>query len=190
MNDKPKVYSPIVSLIQGKASRYLLDLIEDEYNRIRMIFIEDIGEDIVMFTDSHQLSVTGCNCPFFMQHSAPCAHMFKYAGKDAFALLHLGWKVCDEIVPEPSILHGPTQVPQVSAEVMIQGEAMALAANVHARLLDVNPSTSIMFSRKFLEMLDRGSLHEPGMLQDSLVSRTRGRPRKPIRNTFRGNLNF
>ena len=73
---------------------------------------------------------------------------------------------------------------------MIQGEAMALAANVHARLLDVNTSTSIMFSRKFLEMLDRRNPHESVMIQDPPVSRTRGRPRKATRNTFQGNPNF
>ena len=30
MTDKPKVYSSLVSLVQGKVSRYLLDLLEEE----------------------------------------------------------------------------------------------------------------------------------------------------------------
>ena len=128
-------------------------------------------------------------CPITCE-IAPCAHLSKCAGRNVFDMLHPGWKVCDETVPEPSVLHGPMQVSRVPAEVMIQGEAMALVANVHARLIDVNPSTSIMFSRKFLEMLDRKSPHEPAMLQDSPVSRTRGRPRKATRSTFQGNLNF
>ena len=105
-------------------------------------------------------------------------------------MFHPGWKVCDEIVAEPLILHGPTQVPRVPAELMIQGEAMVLKASVHACLLDVSPSTSIIFSRKFLEMLDRESPHESAMIQDPPVSRARGRPRKPTRNSFQGNSNF
>ena len=112
MHDKPKVHPPMVSLIQGKASKYLLDLIEGEYSRIGMICIENIGEDTAMFVDSHRIYAYGCNCPFFMQHDAPCAHLFKCAGRSAFDMLHPGWKVCDETVPEPSILHGPTQAPE------------------------------------------------------------------------------
>ena len=45
-------------------------------------------------------------------------------------------------------------------------ETMAWAANVHARLLDIDVSMTIAFSKKLLEMLDCGSLHEPAMIQD------------------------
>ena len=105
-------------------------------------------------------------------------------------MLHPGWIICDETIPEPTILHDPMQAPRVPVEVMIQGEAMALVANVRARLLDMSTSTSIMFSKKFLEMLDRRSPHESAMIQDPPVSRTRGRPRKPTRNSFQGNAKF
>ena len=87
-------------------------------------------------------------------------------------------------------MHGPTQAPQVSARDRLQTEAMALAANVHARLLDVNASMTIILAKKLLDMLDRGSPYESEVIQDPLISRPRGRPCKAKKNTLQGTQTF
>ena len=69
-------------------------------------------------------------------------------------------------------------------------ESMDWAANVHARPLDIDASMTIAFLKKFLEMLDRGSLHEPAMIQDPPMSKPRGRPRAATKNTFKGSPYF
>ena len=100
------------------------------------------------------------------------------------------YHLCEATIAEPAILHGPTQAPQVSADDRLQTEAMALAANVHARLLDVDASMTIILAKKLLDMLDRGSPYESAVIQDPPISRPRGRPRKAKKNTFQGNPNF
>ena len=190
MRDKPKVYSPLISSQRGRVSRFLLELLEGEYSKIRWVKIRSRDEESVYFTDSHQLSHEGCSCPFFQQYWAPCAHFLMCSGEDAFVMLHPGWIIGDVQITEPAILHGPRPAPQVSTEDMRRAEAMARISDVHTRLLDMDTEMSILFAKKIQDMLDRGSLHEPAMVQDPPVSRARGRPRKPKKNTFRGNLNF
>jgi hypothetical protein len=146
--------------------------------RIRMRSVED---GIVTSIDSHQTCARERDCPFFMQHTAPCAHLFKYAGEAALDLLHPGWIVCDAEVTEPAILYGPSQAPQVPAEDRLRTEAMAIARNVQARLLDLEGDKMVAFGKKFLEMLDRGSVHEPPVVQDPPIIRRPGRPARPQR---------
>ena len=100
------------------------------------------------------------------------------------------YHLCEATIAEPAILHGPTQPPQISAGDRLQTEAMALMANVHARLLDVDASMTIILAKMLLDMLDCVSAHEPAVIQDPLISRLRGRPRKAKKNTFRGNPNL
>ena len=102
-------------------------------------------------------------------------------------MIHPSWIVCDAEIEDPVILQGPRQDPQVPTEDRIRAEGMALAANVHARLLDLESELTVSFATKFLEVLDRGSLHELPVVQDPPISRPRGRPRKSTRNTFNGN---
>ena len=111
------------------------------------------------------------------------------SGENAFDTINPGWIIGNAQITEPAILQGPRQVPQVSAEDMRRAEAMARISDIHTRLLDMDTEMAILFAMKIQEMLDRGSLHEPAMVQDPPVSRPRGRPRKPKRNTFRGNSN-
>ena len=81
------------------------------------------------------------------------------------------YHLCEATIAEPAILHDTTQAPQVSTDVRLQTEAMALAANVHARLLDVDASMTIILANKLLDMLDSVSPYEPAMVQDHLISR-------------------
>ena len=67
-------------------------------------------------------------------------------------------------------------------------KSMAWTASVHARLLDIDASMTIAFSKKLLEILDYGSLHEPAMIHDHLMSKPRGRSRGATMNTFKGNF--
>jgi hypothetical protein len=62
---------------------------------------------------------------------------------------------------------------------------MALAANVHARLLDIDASMSIIPAKRLLDMLDCGSPYESAVIQDPLIPRPRGRPRKAKRTLFK-----
>ena len=43
------------------------------------------------------------------------------------------------MIAESAILHDPMQAPQVSIDDRLQRETMALTANVHVRVLDVEP---------------------------------------------------
>lgn len=86
-------------------------------------------------------------------------------------------------------LHG-YQAPQVPAEDRERAEAIAIAGNVHARLLDLETDRTIAFGKKFLEMLDRGSVYEQPVVQDPPVVRRRGRPHKAAKNTFNGGRIF
>jgi hypothetical protein len=160
---------------------------EGECQKMRWVCISSVEEGITKFIDSYQLSAQGCSCPFFLQYEAPCVHLFKCAGRGAFDMLHPGWIISDATIAEPIFLHGPIQAPRVTAEDRVRLEAMALAANVHSRLLDLDASRTIDFARKFLEMIDRGSLYELPATQDPPASRPRGRPRNATRNTFNGN---
>jgi hypothetical protein len=67
-------------------------------------------------------------------------------------------------------------------------ESMAWTASVHARLLDIDASMTIAFSKKLLEILDHGSLHEPAMIHDHLLSKPRGKSHGATMNTFKCNL--
>jgi hypothetical protein len=190
MRDRPSVYSPLISLLRGKVSRFLLELLEGQFSQIKWVRIGSMDEEFVYFTDSHKLSIEGCSCPFFLQYWAPCAHYLMCGGEDAFVMIYSGWIIGDAQVTEPAILHGPRHVPQVSAEDMRRAEAMAKISDVHMRLLDMDTEMAILFTTKIQEMFDRGSLHEPAMIQDPPVSRPRGRPRKPKKNLFRGDPIF
>ena len=64
-------------------------------------------------------------------------------------------------------------------------ESMAWAASVHARPLDIDASMTIVFSKKLLEILDYGSLHEPAMIHDHLMSKPRGKSRGATKNTLK-----
>ena len=86
-----------------------------------------------------------------MQHSWR-SNQWTEIDPNSFNIYHL----CETTIAEPAILHGPTQALQVSARDSFQIEVMALAANVRARLLDVDASMTISLAKKFLDKLDRG----------------------------------
>ena len=100
------------------------------------------------------------------------------------------YHLCEATIAEPAILHGPTQAPQVSTDDGLQTEAMALATNVHARLLDVDTSMTIILAKKLLDMLDCGNPCESAVIQGPLISRPRGRPHKAKRTLFKVTQTF
>ena len=190
LTDRPRTYSPLLSLLMGKVSRFMLDLLEAECFKARLLILSYTEDMRVVFSDSHELVGDGCNCPFFVQYSAPCAHMLKHAGESALDKLHQGWVINDATITEPSIMYGPRHTPQISDDERRQTEALNLIANLQVRLLDMPSHVSILFAKKFHEMLDRGNIDEPALIRDPPVSRPRGRPRRLGRNMFRGGRNI
>ena len=82
-------------------------------------------------------------------------------------------------------MHSPTQASQISARDRLQTETMALGGNVHARLLEIDASITIILAKKLLDMLDRESPYESAVIHDPMISRPRGRPRKAKRTLFK-----
>ena len=192
MRDKHRAYPQLISPMAGQVPRFIFDLVEDECNKIRMLLIIETAEDgDATFADTFQVAgACSCNCPFFLQYSAPCAHLWLIAGEAARNLFHPAWKVSSEPVTQPAILYGPRQEPRVSAEEVKRAEFAALASDFQARLLDMDIDMGISFYKTFHDMLNRGSTNAPVAIQDPPVSRPRGRPSKRSRNTFQGNSNF
>ena len=145
-----------------------------------------------MFSDAHRFSSKdGCNCTFFAQYFAPCAHALKIGLPSLIEeQFHPCWLVGDVPITPPAILYGPRPEPQVSEEDKQQAEATALAASVYARLHDLPSAMCIVFSKKFLQMLDQGNVNPAPAIQDPPVSKSRGRPPKRKKNSFNGNFSF
>ena len=189
LRDRPRMYMSLISSLAGRVPRFILDLVEQECLKIKWVRIRDSDEEYIYFMDSHKISGSECTCSFFCQYYAPCVHAFTCFGKDAIYLFHPAWIIGDASVAEPAIMHGPRGPPQIAIEDRRRAELMALAGDIHSRLLDMEVDAGISFAKKFQEMLDRNSLNEPVMIQDPPVFRACGRPRRSRKNLFRGGSN-
>ena len=105
-------------------------------------------------------------------------------------LFHPCWLVDDVPITPPAILYGPEPAPQISEEDKQQAEATTLATSVYARLNDLPATTCIVFSKKFLQMLDQGNVNPTPAIQDPPITKSRGRPPKRKKNSFNGNFGF
>ena len=100
--------------------------------------IRAIDGESVTFVDTFQVSgARNCTCPFFLQYSAPCAHLWKIAGGAAAGLFHPAWKVGTGPAPQAAIVHGPWNEPKVSIDDAKYGTYLDMIAELHAKLLDL-----------------------------------------------------
>lgn len=76
LRDHPRMYVSLISSMVGRVSKLILDLVNSEFSSTNHLVYQVEGECAV-FNDAHQCSIEqGCDCPFFSQYSAPCAHCF------------------------------------------------------------------------------------------------------------------
>ena len=191
--DKPELYPEPISHLAGVVSKYILDLLKGEYAKSKRISIEgETTQGLWVFSDGHRFSSrNGRNCTFFAQYFAPCAHALKIGSPSLIEeQFHPCWLVGDVPIVPPAVLYEPRPEPQVSEEDKQQAEATTLAASVYARLNDLPATTCIVFSKKFLQMLDQGNVNPAPAIQDPPVTKSRGRPPKRKKNSFDGNFGF
>jgi hypothetical protein len=188
MRDKHRAYPQVLSSIAGQVSTFVFDLVEHEYDKKRLLIVDKEDDEDVSFIDTFKVTgARSCNCPFYLQYSAPCAHLWMIAGEAAVNLFHPAWRIGNETVTQPAILYGPRQAPQASPEEIKRAEFAALSSDLRARLLDMDIDMGIAFYKVFHGMLDRGSMHAPAAIQDPPILKSRGRPAKKKKNIFRGN---
>lgn len=114
MRDRHRVYPDLIFCLAGKVPPFIFDLVECEYTKMRELIIEIAEDGHVSFADNFQVSNgCSCDCPFFLQYSAPCAHLWKVAGEAAINLVHPAWRVSNEPVAPAAILYGPMQDPRI-----------------------------------------------------------------------------
>ena len=148
-------------------------------------------DEIVTFTDTFQVSgARNCTCPFFLQYSAPCAHLWKIAGEAATDLFHPAWKVGTESAPQAAIVYGPWNEPKVSMEDAKHSTYLDMMADLQTKLLDLGVDAGTPFVKIFNDMIDRGTLNAPRTIKDPSISKARGRPKKASKNTFKGTFGF
>ena len=191
--DKPGAYPEPISHLAGVVSKYILDLLKGECAKSKKISIEgETTEGPWVFNDGHRFSSrNGCNCTFFAQYFAPCAHALKIGSPSLIeGQFHPCWLAGDVPITPPAIVYGPEPEPQVSEEDKQQAEATTLAASVYARLNDLPATTCIVFSKKFLQMLDQGNVNPAPAIRDPPITKSRGRPPKRKKNSFNGNSGF
>jgi MULE transposase-like protein len=191
MWDRPRMYHSLISSMVGRVPRFILELVNSECSNMNHL-VYHVEEECAMFNDSHQCSVEqGCDCPFFLQYSAPCAHCFVFMGEGALSLFYPFWVVNDTVASESAILQGPKQEePQVSLETKKRAEFAALVSELQTSLYDMEVDLAIGFVRKFQDMLRRNDINAPPVIQDPPIVRPRGRPRKAKKNTFKGGKNI
>ena len=148
--DKPEAYPEPISHLAGVASKYILDLLKGENTKSKKVSIAGETEGLWVFSDAHRFSSKdGCNCTFFAQYFAPCAHALKIGFPSLIEeQFHPCWLVGDVPITPPAILYGPRPEPQVSEEDKQQAEATALAASVYARLNDLPSAMCVVFSKE------------------------------------------
>ena len=191
MRDRNKVYSELVSSLAGQVSRLIFDLVKCECFRMERPTFGAIDDEIVTFTDTFQVSgARNCTCPFFLQYSAPFAHLWKIAGEAATNLFHPAWKVGTGSAPQAAIMYGPWNEPKLSMEDAKYGTYLDMIADLQAKLLDLGMDAGMPFIRKFSAMIDQGMLNAPRTIKDPPVSKARGRPKRARENTFKGTFDF
>ena len=128
--DKPQMYPEPISHLAGVASKYIMDLLKAEHAKTRRIFIEAETEGLWVFSDACRFSTKdGCDCTFFAQYFAPCAHVLKIGSRSLMEEhFHPCWLIGEVPIAPPAILYGPKLEVQVSEEVR-QVEATMLAAS-------------------------------------------------------------
>ena len=189
--DRPGVYPPLISSLAGQVSSFILERLGDECSKLGHLFIGVVGDEHVSFNDSYKFSWQhGCNCPFAIQYSAPCVHKLKVEGEPSLSSFHPAWRISETPISQPAILYGPRQETQLSPEDKILAELTDISSYVQASLFNMDPSVALSFAKKFRDMIDRKDLNAPTNIRDPPISRTRGRPKKPKKNTFKGMLNF
>ena len=144
-----------------------------------------IDGEIVTFTDTFQVSgARDCTCPFFLQYSAPCAHLWKIAGEAAADSFHPAWKVGTGPAPQAAIVYGPWNKPKVSMEDAKHNTYLDMIADLQAKLLDLGMDAGMPFIKKFSSMIDRGTLNSPRTIFFEMMSTsTDGKPSRSHPNT-------
>ena len=158
--------------------------------RFAKLNCENIEDDLIVFNDSHRL-LLGCRCdyPFFVQFAAPCAHAFKVCRERAVSIFHTVWKVHHTPSAQPVITPGPRRTVRVSEDEGRLARLSALSSEFEGHIHAVDQETRAEFYEEFNEMLRQQSLDPPPEIQNPVVVRPRGRPRKRPRNNFRGGQN-
>lgn len=157
---------------------------------MRLLVIDKAENEQVSFIDTFKVTnARTCDCPFYLQYSAPCAHLWMVAREAAANLFHSAWKISNDSATQAAILYGPRKEPRASAEEIKRAEFAVLASDFRTRLLDMDLDMGIAFYKTVHGMLDRGSMHAPVALRDPPVLKPRGRPAKKKKNTFRGSSN-
>ena len=104
--DKPELYPEPISHLAGVVSKYILDLLKGEYAKSKRISIEgETTEGLWVFSDGHRFSSrNGCNCTFFAQYFALCAHALKIGLPSLVEeQFHPCWSVGDAPITPPAI---------------------------------------------------------------------------------------
>ena len=189
LRDKQTLLHPYIRSVSGQFSEFILRKVEEECKASDGMVIERVEEDLVVFRDSHRvLSGRQCDCPFFVQHTAPCAHLFKIGGAAAVDVFHESWKVHRNPTAQLAIMYGPRQTVQLSEDDSMRSRLSALSSEFESHIQAVDCERRVEFYEKFTEMLREGTLDPTPEIRDPTVARPRGRPRKRAKNNFRGNV--
>ena len=188
MRDKKRSYHPFLIPLSGQVPQFILSKMHEECLRIDGIVVETMGDDRVTFNDYHTFLLRGeCNCSFFVQYAAPCAHMLKMNQERANDFLHSAWKINTTIpMTAPTLSLRPRHETQMSTTDRKFCEFSSLLADLQMDLHEMNIDMAIMFLDKFKEMLQKRSLNSPVTVRDPPIVKSRGRPPKRSKNNFKG----
>jgi MULE transposase domain len=192
LRDKLLIVHPLISSVARQIPKFILGKVQEECEASEAKTIEDIDGEWIVFNDSHRLllgSGSRCDCPFFVQFVAPCAHAFKVCGEGAVGMFHAGWKVHHTPSAQSAIMPGPRRTVRVSEDEGRLARLSALSSEFENHIHAVDQDTRAEFYEKFNDMLRRQSLDPPPEIQNPVVVKPRGRPRKPPKNNFRGGQN-